>query len=231
MYLISHWYLLRTGICWLKRWFFSGVSTVQLGGTCLWPASLPPMAQRISLTVFPCPVFHPSSFSSNKHIQTKMLRRANLSPGQRTSHRPVAGILEKRQVVVWHSRMAAPLDHHVPPKSRTLRGSQPWWAYRCLLIQPARWGWRLLWYCSLGVGQAHLCQTATEHPVCISILRVRQLACLNFHQHCCLGCWQHSAVVLRNINATSIQAWRKCKMSTNGGVWPSTRSFLCMCQN
>lgn len=59
---------------------------------------LPP-AQHVSLTGFLCRIFHPSSFSSKKHMKAKTLRRFNLSPGQRVSHRPTAGMLEKRQVL------------------------------------------------------------------------------------------------------------------------------------
>lgn len=188
---------------------------MQLGGTRLWAASLSAVAQQISLTGFPCPVFHPSSFSSNKHIQTKTLRRANLSPGQRVSHRPVAGILEKRQVC-WETP-----------------SSQRRWAYRYLHTQTARWGWRLLWSCcSLGFGPAHFMpnwnRTSSLHfdPSC----KITGI-CFNFHWHCCSGCRQHSVVVLLNINATTVKAGRKCKMSTDGGVWSSTNLFLCMCQN
>jgi len=63
-----------------------------------------------------------------------------------------------------------------------------------------------------------LCQTAREHPVCILILHVRHLAVVLIFISTVALVAGNSAVVLHNVNATSVQAWRKCKMSTNGAA-------------
>lgn len=205
------------------------MSAVQMGGTCLWPASLrPPPAQHVFLTVLLCPVFHPSSFSSKKHMKAKTIRR-DQARGSPTDQQQGCWKKGKCRVTLGNS---CSLGSSLPTTAKDAEKTK-FTALVGLQVPShptARWGWRLLqWRRNLGYGPAHFmpnCNRASTlyfDPSC----KTSGIG-FNFHQHYCSCCWQHSAVVLLNI---STQAWRKCKISTNRGVWPPTNSFLCMCQN
>lgn len=114
------------------------------------------MTQHISITVFSCPVFHLSSFSSNKHIQIKTFRRANLAPGQRFSRKPAAEVLEKG-MHAKRSQVHNPGGHIGTFISRQWYGTGDF----CIVLD---------------LDSLILCQTATEHPIYIWILYVTQVA-------------------------------------------------------
>lgn len=152
------------------------MNTVQQEGSYFWSGGLTAVEQHtcIYLTHFPSLIFHPSSFSSNKPIQTKTLMTARLSPHHRIFYWLMVRILEKRQVIMWCLRTAPPLDHHFLPWPRKLRetlSSQSQWAYWYHHIQKARWFWRLL-CCSLGFHSFHFMPNCNRPSICILIFYV-----------------------------------------------------------
>lgn len=228
---------MSTGMYWLKRWFSSsGMSAVQMGSTCLWPASLPPAPSTACIpywfslsNISPFLLFFKKTYEGQ---DTQEIQPVSRSEGLPPTNSTDAG---KKASVVWHLGTAAPLDHYFPPWPRMPKKPK-FTALVGLQVNShptARWGWRLWqWCCSLGFGPAHLmpnCNRASTlyfDPSC----KTSGIG-FDFQQYYCSCCWQHSAVALLNINATRTQAWRKCKISTNRSVCPPSNSFLCMCQN
>lgn len=175
------------------------MSTVQLGSTCLWSASL---SSDDTAYIHYC--FFLSSISSFLLFFKQAYPDQDIQESQPGSRPEILTQTSGRGTGKRHACQEIP-------------SSQPWWSYRYLHIQTVIWDWRLLY--SFGFGQPHFMpncnRTSNLHldPLCNT-----SGICFNFCWHCCSGCWQHSAVTLLNINATSIKAWRKSMMPTNGGV-------------